>query len=99
MANYTRALVRLLILQALYKSNGYTKHQAQLLKDLAAGGYMLSRDDMHLELSWLENADAIVLQITGGVYIATLSFDGQEVVEQARTIPGIDRPSAPTVRQ
>ncbi|MDD5276770.1 MAG: hypothetical protein PHR16_11910 [Methylovulum sp.] len=94
MADYTRTWVRLLILQALNKALGYHKHQAELLKSLAANdGVTLSRDDLHIELSWLENADAVVLQIVDGVYIATLTMDGQEIAEGIKQVPGIDRPA------
>jgi len=93
MANYTRTWVRLLILQSLSAAPGYTRHQVELLKELAKNGAALSRDDLHLELSWLENADAVVLQIVDGVYIATLTWDGQEAAEGVRQIPGIHRPA------
>lgn len=94
MANYARSWVRLLILTALNNANGYRRHQAELQKSLAANdGVCLSRDDLHLELSWLENADLVVLQIVDGVYIATLTLDGQEVAEGVKQIPGINRPA------
>lgn len=92
MASYSRAFVRLLLLQALFKAPQYRAHQEALLKTLAEQGSVLSRDDLHIELSWLENADCVVLQITGGVYIATLTFDGEEIAQGIKQLPGVDRP-------
>jgi hypothetical protein len=56
-------------------------------------GHAINRDQLHIELSWLDQvADAVVDQAVGGVHIATLTGDGLEVVEGLRDIPGIRRP-------
>jgi len=97
MANYDRAYVRLKILQILEKQPQYQAHQETILRDLRDQGFTLSRDHLHIELAWLENnADAIVDRASGGVHIAVLTPDGQEIAQGIVTVPGIARP-APAV--
>jgi len=94
MANYTRTWVRSLILRSLNKATSYRQHQSELQRYLSnTHGVALSRDDLHLELSWLENADTVVLQIVDGVYIATLTLDGKEIADGLKFVPGIDHPA------
>jgi hypothetical protein len=93
MADSNRADLRLLILQQLYSRSGGTANQEVLLTNLKKLGHAINRDQLHVELAWLDKvADAIVDQVTGGVHIATLTGDGFDVVEGVREIPGIRRP-------
>lgn len=90
---YDREDVRLQILLALANCVQYTANQETLIKTLKAKGHVISRDQLHIELSWLENtADAIVDAVSGGVHIATLMLRGQEIAEGTLVIPGIHRP-------
>jgi len=88
-----RQLLRLLILQLLHQQQGYVANQEVLLAKLREYGHAINRDDLHIELAWLDkSADAIVDHVSGGVHIANLTGDGLEVVEGLRDIPGISRP-------
>jgi len=94
MANYDRAKARLLILQALEKKPQYQADQETILKFLRERGFVLSRDYLHIELSWLEvTADAIVDRTSGGVHIAMLTPEGLEIVLGIVDVPGISRPA------
>ncbi len=93
MATYDRAQVRLLILLILQKQPQYQAHQETLLKALRDQGFALSRDNLHIELAWLENtADAIVDRLSGAVHIALLTPAGLEIAQGVVEVPGIDRP-------
>ncbi len=93
MATYDRAQVRLLILLILQKQPQYQAHQETLLKALREQGFALSRDNLHIELAWLENtADAIVDRLSGAVHIALLTPAGLEIAQGVVEVPGIDRP-------
>ena len=88
-----RADIRLHLLLILKAQPGYVANQEVLLKSLKDIGHLLSRDQLHIELAWLDHfADAVVDQVSGGVHIVTLTGDGLEVVEGSREIPGIRRP-------
>lgn len=64
-----------------------------ILQLLRERGHAINRDQLHIELSWLDRvADAIVDKVSGGVHIATLTGDGLDVVDGVRDIPGIRRP-------
>lgn len=88
-----RADIRLLILQLLRGQSGYMANQEVLIGLLRERGHAINRDQLHIELSWLDRvADAIVDKVSGGVHIATLTGDGLDVVDGVRDIPGIRRP-------
>ena len=86
--------IRLLILQTLAKQPQYVANQEVVIKELRSQGYALSRDMLHIELSWLEsNADAVINKIVGGVYISTITNDGHEISEGIAIVPGVAQPS------
>jgi hypothetical protein len=88
-----RADLRLLILQLLRSQSGYLANQEVLIGLLRERGHAISRDQLHIELAWLDQvADALVDRVSGGVHIATLTGDGLDVVDGVREIPGIRRP-------
>jgi hypothetical protein len=90
---YDREDARFLILKLLYKKQSFTTNQEIILKELREHGHALNRDQLHVELAWLDKiADALVDQVSGGVHIATLTADGLEAVDGSREIPGIRRP-------
>lgn len=94
-----RENMRLLILQVLAKQPQYVANQEVIIKELRSQGYVLSRDMLHIELSWLENnANAIVDTVTGGVHIATLTNDGFEIADGTVVMPGIMRPIPVSLR-
>lgn len=85
--------LRLIILQVLKQQQGYTANQEVLIKALKRLGFLINRDQLHIELVWLDkNAACVVDQVVGGVHIATLTGDGLEVVEGLQDIPGIRKP-------
>jgi hypothetical protein len=93
MAEHNRTDLRLLILQQLRSQSGYVANQEVLLTKLRELGHAINRDQLHVELAWLDQvADAVVDQVSGGVHIVTLTGDGLDVVEGLREIPGIRRP-------
>jgi hypothetical protein len=93
MSDNRRTDLRLLILLVLRGQSGYMANQEVLIAQLRSQGHALNRDQLHVELAWLDQvADAVVDQVSGGVHIATLTGDGLEVTEGLRDIPGIRRP-------
>jgi hypothetical protein len=85
--------LRLKILQVLRKQQGYTAHQETLIVELKQRGFLINRDQLHIELAWLDkNAECLINQICGGVHIATLTGTGLEVVEGLQVIPAIRAP-------
>jgi hypothetical protein len=88
-----REALRLKILQVLRKQQGYTAHQETLLFELKQRGFAINRDQLHIELAWLDkNADCLVNQLVGSVHIATLTGTGLEVVEGLQEIHAISSP-------
>jgi len=88
-----RAEVRLQILLILGKQVGYVANQEVLLAKLKEKGFILTRDQLHIELAWLDStAEAIVDMVSGGVHIASLTGDGLDVIEGALVIGGIRKP-------
>ena len=88
-----RAAIRLAILQALYAQPGYTANQEVLINQLKDKGHILDRDQLKIELAWLDKtADALADRVIGGIHIATLTGDGMDAVEGVKEIPGIRRP-------
>jgi hypothetical protein len=88
-----REALRLKILQVLRQQQGYTAHQEILLVELKRQGFVINRDQLHIELAWLDNnAGCLVNQVVGSVHIATLTGDGLEVVEGLQEIPAIAKP-------
>ena len=85
--------VRLRILQVLKKQPAYTAHQEALIVELKKRGTVINRDQLHIELAWLDkNAECVVEQLVGGVHIATLTGIGLEVVEGVQDVAGICKP-------
>lgn len=85
-----RSEIRLQILLILGGQVGYVANQEVLLTKLKDKGFILTRDQLHIELAWLDKtAEAIVDMISSGVHIATLTGDGLDVIEGALVISGI----------
>jgi hypothetical protein len=88
-----RPELRLQILIILFLSAGYEANQEVLIRELKKRGVILTRDQLKIELAWLdEQADVIVDRDVGGVHVALLNGDGLEHVEGSRVVPGIRRP-------
>ena len=88
-----RPNLRLMILLILCDMQGYTANQETILKKLRERGIIINRDQLHIELAWLDKvADALVDQVSGGVHIATLTGDGMDVCFGVANIPGIRDP-------
>ena len=88
-----RQNLRLEILKVLYAQTGYVANQEVILVQLKQQGLIINRDQLHIELAWLDTTvDCLVDHINGGVHIANLTGTGMEVVEGSQIIPGIRRP-------
>jgi len=88
-----RSDLRLQILLTLRRCAGYMANQEAIISALREQGCAINRDQLHIELAWLDRqADCVVDRVSGGVHIATLTGDGLEVVQGLRDIPGIRRP-------
>jgi hypothetical protein len=84
--------IRFHILKTLRGQPNYTANQEVLLAALRDAGHALNRDQIKIELAWLDaNAGAVVDSAVQGVHIATLTLEGLEVLEGTRAIPGIRR--------
>lgn len=85
-----RSELRLQILLALKVQQAYDANQETLLKHLSQRGFAITRNQLHIELSWLESqADALVARDVQGFWSANLSGTGLEIAEGLITIPGI----------
>lgn len=90
---FNRMDIRLLILLALRNQPGYMANQEVLIFILREQGHAISREQIHVELSWLNQvANAVIVRVSGGMHIATLTSDGLDATEGTRIIPGIRRP-------
>ena len=88
-----RAAVRLQILIILASAQAYTLNQEVLLNQLRSTGFALNRDQLKIELAWLDQvAQCVIDNAVGGVHIATLTAEGSEVLDGTRHVPGIDKP-------
>jgi hypothetical protein len=90
---FNRMDLRFLILRALRNQPGYMANQEVLLLTLREQGHAISRDQLHVELSWLDQvANVVIDRVTGNMHIATLTLEGLDAAEGTRFIPGIRRP-------
>lgn len=82
-------LLRLLSEQAAYRANSSVLHAGLYHLGVAA-----TRDDINTDLNWLQEQGYISLTLAvEGVYVATLSARGRDVVEGTAVVPGVSRPS------
>lgn len=64
-----------------------------VLSRLKSAGLSITKDQLHIELAWLDEiAGAVIDSISGGGHVARLANDGLEHLEGSRTIPHIRKP-------
>lgn len=90
--DFKRERGRLEVLRALSLAKQYTENEVALAVLLTLQGYAMSRQQLRVDLAFLEQSDCIVLQKPGGLHIATLTLAGQECCTGLVDIPGIAKP-------
>jgi hypothetical protein len=84
---------RLVLLRLLEKAPGF-RFNSSILRKLMGDkvGYIVPRDKVLTELSWLAEQGLVTLEEGIGCSIATLTSRGLDVATGAASVPGVDRP-------
>lgn len=93
-AQYLREQRRLVILRLLSEQNAYMSNSAVLHAGLHHLGIASSRDEVRTDLAWLAEQGLLRLdEAAEGVYVATLSARGLDLVQGQTHVPGVAKPS------
>lgn len=84
--------LRLAILKFLYVAPSYTLNEIDLKKSLSARGQAVSTDILRSNLQWLHEQSVLLATQADGIWIATLTAKGGDVVNGLTTVPSIARP-------
>lgn len=85
---------RLVLLRLLNEQNGYRANSSVLHAGLHHLGVAASRDDVLTDLAWLKDQALVGMdEAVQGVYVATLTARGADVVHGTAIVPGVNRPS------
>lgn len=81
------------ILQALHNNPSYIANDRCLLEAVREYGHAISRDQLLVELAWLDQIACVInVHGWGSLQVASLTDAGLDVVEGTLTIPGIATP-------
>ena len=83
---------RLGVLQILSEAKGYDLNSAILQGSLKGLGLSISRDQLHTQLSWLEEQDLIECNPLPGLIVARLTLRGMDVAKGLAVVPGVAQP-------
>ena len=83
---------RLVILQLLEKSTGYTANEYTIYAALPGFGHEASMDRVRTDLAWLDEQGLVALDAPGGVHLAKLTQRGLDVATGRATVDGVKRP-------
>ncbi len=84
---------RLVLLQLLAESAGYSASAELLHAALPGFGHQASRDRVETDLAWLAEQGLCVVQTVGGVHLAALNQRGLDVAAGTAACPGVARPA------
>lgn len=92
-ASFEAEHIRLAILNLLDQDADYSHNEHILAGALDELGFRLSQDRLRTECSWLAEQALINLeQVTGSVWVASLTSRGHDVASGRSRTPGIARP-------
>lgn len=88
---------RLIVLRALGGVHDGRLNETMIQSELDIFGYRMPRDDLRAILRWLEERDAIRIEMAAGVLmIATITRKGQDHIDlRGAPIPDVARPGRP----
>ena len=86
------ASLRLAVLQLLYAAPAYTLNESDLKKALSARGQAASTDILRSNLRWLHEQSLVLAKQPDGIWLATLTATGGDVVNGLTTVPNVARP-------
>lgn len=91
MADLIASDIRLVILRELADSQDYRCNESVLQSVLDKYGHSCSRDQVKVELRWLESVGAVTIQDVG-VLVATATQRGVDAAQGRARIDGVKRP-------
>lgn len=83
---------RLVTLRLLSEATGYDLNSSILQDALESFGIRPSRDQLHTDLTWLEEQGLITTHRVGSVMVAKLTARGADVAAGRAHVPGVKRP-------
>lgn len=86
---------RLAILRILDESPRYTALERTLQHILGTWGHARSRRGLYADLDFLHGGGYVTVEEVGGVRLATLTTDGQDVAHGREVVDGVARPAPP----
>jgi len=84
--------IRLVILRTLAETNGYSCNESIIHSILAKFGHKCSRDQVKVQLAWLQEQGLVSLDEVADIYVATITGRGVDVASGLATVPGVKRP-------
>ncbi|MGB0695380.1 MAG: hypothetical protein ACPGOY_06995 [Rhodospirillaceae bacterium] len=84
---------RFLILQTLLNDTDRSVNDRMLCGALKSFGHGMGQDAMQRHLHWLKEAKCVEVEELGGLWVATLTSSGAEIVRGDATLPGIAHPA------
>lgn len=84
---------RLLILQLLVESPGYTANENLLQFGLADYGHTCTLDQVKQDFAWLSEAQLLTTRNLHGLIVATVTPRGIDVAAGSAKVPGVRRPA------
>ena len=95
--NYAKHITqdrRLAVLRLLADDPGYSHNDSVLQTALDAIGHTVSRDQVRVDLAWLEEAGLVTVRVVNEtIHVATLTKRGIDVAAGRAVVPGVKRPS------
>ncbi|TBW58544.1 hypothetical protein EZI54_03940 [Marinobacter halodurans] len=84
---------RLGILRILSRRNQFTTNEYSLSDELGGSyGHLISKDQLHTDLAWLEEQGLVICQQPRAGWIVTLTTRGSDVAEGRARVPGVSQP-------
>lgn len=93
-ANFLREDQRLVILRILNELPGYTSNSSVIYEALTRYGHNPSRDQVKVELRWLEEQGLVTVDDIQTVLVVRLAERGADVAAGRAIVPGVKRPGA-----
>ncbi|MBT0664766.1 ArsR family transcriptional regulator [Geobacter pelophilus] len=84
--------IRITILRALNEIGGYSCNESILHSIVARFKIIVTRDQIRIQLAWLQEQGLVTLETVAEFYVATITPRGIDVAEGNAIVPGIKRP-------
>lgn len=90
--DHTDQHVRLTILRFLAEAPGYVANASILKSVCAAFGFVVTRDQIHTQIGWLDEQGLVTRSDQGELILATLTERGGDVAAGRARVEGVARP-------